>query len=125
MLSSDYDTQASFYGVMKACEPQQHVQLDLATFTVDLINTTTAPLAGVTVQATVVSLAGQPLYSKARMQPLKPTPKDIFRLPLDDIFAGPAVDAPVFLRLNWWPGMGRSFPPTIIGLQSMTKTCAG
>ena len=32
ILSSDYDTQASFYGTMKACEPQ-HVQLDLATTT--------------------------------------------------------------------------------------------
>ena len=28
------------------------------------------------------------------------TPKDILRWPLDDIFAGPAVDAPVFLRLK-------------------------
>jgi hypothetical protein len=107
MISSDYDTQASFYGVMKACEPQ-HVQLDLSTFTVDLINTTTAPLAGVTVKATVVSLAGQPLYSKSTNAAVGADAEaDVFRLPLDDIFAGPAVDAPVFLRLNLLAGDGK------------------
>ena len=33
ILSSDYDTQASFYGVKKACEPV-HVQLDLSNYNV-------------------------------------------------------------------------------------------
>ena len=42
ILSSDYDTQASFYGVKKACEPV-HVQLDLSDYTVAVVNTTTAP----------------------------------------------------------------------------------
>ncbi len=41
ILSSDYDTQASFYGVKKACEPV-HVQLDLSNYEVDVINTTVA-----------------------------------------------------------------------------------
>ena len=41
ILSSDYDTQASFYGVKKACEPL-HVQLNLANYRVDIVNTTTA-----------------------------------------------------------------------------------
>jgi hypothetical protein len=36
-LSSDYDTQASFYGAQKACEPV-HAQLDLTNGAVDLIN---------------------------------------------------------------------------------------
>jgi Exo-beta-D-glucosaminidase Ig-fold domain len=36
-LSSDYDTQSSFYGTQKACEPV-HAQLDLADGAVDLIN---------------------------------------------------------------------------------------
>jgi hypothetical protein len=56
ILSSDYDTQASYYGVKKACEPL-HVQLNLATYQVDIINTTTAPHAGLTVSARVYSLA--------------------------------------------------------------------
>ena len=55
ILSSDYDTQASYYGVKKACEPV-HVQLDLATFNVAVVNTTTTPLAGLTVAANVYSL---------------------------------------------------------------------
>jgi hypothetical protein len=58
ILSSDYDTQASFYGVKKACEPL-HVQLNLATYRVDVINTTTAARTGLTVNAKVYSLANE------------------------------------------------------------------
>ena len=60
ILSSDYDTQASFYGVKKACEPV-HVQLDLSDYTVAVVNTTTAPNAGVTITANVYSLDNKPL----------------------------------------------------------------
>ena len=56
ILSSDYDTQASFYGVKKACEPL-HVQLNLATYRVDVINTTTTARSGLTVTAKIYSLA--------------------------------------------------------------------
>lgn len=55
ILSSDYDTQGSYYGVKKACEPL-HVQLDLSNYNVDVINTTLAPLSGATVTANVYSL---------------------------------------------------------------------
>jgi hypothetical protein len=55
ILSSDYDTQASYYGVKKACEPV-HVQLDLSNYEVDVVNTTTAPLAGLSDSANVFSL---------------------------------------------------------------------
>jgi hypothetical protein len=55
ILSSDYDTQASFYGTKKACEPL-HVQLNLATYQVDVINTTTAPQSAITVSAKVYTL---------------------------------------------------------------------
>ena len=44
ILSSDYDTQASFYGVKKACEPL-HVQLDLSNYQVAIVNTTATPSA--------------------------------------------------------------------------------
>jgi hypothetical protein len=43
VLSSDYDTQSSYYGEKKACEPL-HVQLDLGTDAVEVVNTT--PEAG-------------------------------------------------------------------------------
>jgi hypothetical protein len=61
ILSSDYDTQASFYGTKKACEPL-HVQLNLATYQVDVINTTTALQTGVNVTAKVYSLDNKLLF---------------------------------------------------------------
>jgi hypothetical protein len=60
ILSSDYDTQASFYGTMEACEPL-HVQLDLSNYNVDLVNTTNAPLDNATVTADVYSLDNKSL----------------------------------------------------------------
>ena len=60
ILSSDYDTQASFYGVKKACEPV-HVQLDLSDYSVAVVNTTTAANAGVNIIANVYSLDSKPL----------------------------------------------------------------
>jgi len=60
IISADYDTQASFYGVKKGCEPV-HVQLDLSDFNVDVVNTTTAPQAGVTITANVYSLDNKAL----------------------------------------------------------------
>ncbi len=64
ILSSDYDTQASYYATKKACEPL-HVQLDLATDEVAVINTTLEPLRGATVTADVYSVAGSPLQHRA------------------------------------------------------------
>jgi hypothetical protein len=55
ILSHDYDTQASYYGVKKACEPL-HVQLDLSNYGVTVVNTTTDSLKGLTVVANVYSL---------------------------------------------------------------------
>jgi len=55
IFSHDYDTQASYYGVKKACEPV-HVQLDLSNYGVTVVNTTTEALKGLTVTANVFSL---------------------------------------------------------------------
>ena len=60
IISSDYDTQASFYGVKKACEPV-HVQLDLSDFGVAVVNTTTTAQPGVTIAANVYSLDNKSL----------------------------------------------------------------
>jgi hypothetical protein len=62
ILSSDYDTQASFYGVKKAAEPQ-HIQLDLSNYDVAVINTTLNPLRGASAEAEVYSLANQRLFA--------------------------------------------------------------
>ncbi len=63
IMNSDYDTQSSFYGTMKACEPL-HVQLDLSNFNVAIIDTTPDAAAGLTVTAKVYSLSGSTLLSK-------------------------------------------------------------
>lgn len=60
ILSSDYDTQASYYATKKACEPL-HVQLDLATNDVSVVNTTLEPLLKATVIADVYSVEGTSL----------------------------------------------------------------
>jgi hypothetical protein len=66
ILSSDYDTQASFYGTKAGCEPL-HVQLNLDTYQVDVINTTMQPYSALTVSAKVYSLDNT-LLSKAMEQ---------------------------------------------------------
>jgi hypothetical protein len=55
ILSSDYDTHGSFYGVKKASEPV-HVQMNLPDYSVVVVNNTATALPGVTVRAQVLSL---------------------------------------------------------------------
>jgi archaellum component FlaF (FlaF/FlaG flagellin family) len=69
ILSSDYDTQASYYGVKEACEPI-HIQLNLATNQIQLVNTTTEPHAGLTVSAKVYSLANELLSQSTEQKDL-------------------------------------------------------
>jgi Exo-beta-D-glucosaminidase Ig-fold domain/Glycosyl hydrolases family 2/Concanavalin A-like lectin/glucanases superfamily/Glycosyl hydrolases family 2, sugar binding domain/Glycosyl hydrolases family 2, TIM barrel domain len=87
ILTSDYDTQASFYGTMKACEPQ-HIQLDLATYDVELINTTNAPLANVTTTADVFSLDNKSLLHQQAPQNIPAdSTTNVFHLDLAPLLA--------------------------------------
>lgn len=61
IFSHDYDTQASYYGVKKACEPL-HVQLDLSNYDVAVVNTTTESHSGLGVSAKVYSLDNKLLF---------------------------------------------------------------
>lgn len=63
IFTSDYDTQASYYGVKKACEPV-HVQLDLSNDTVAVANTTIEPRPGLKLSARVFGLDNNLLMSK-------------------------------------------------------------
>ncbi len=63
IFTSDYDTQASYYGVKKACEPV-HVQLDLSDDTVAVTNTTAESRAGLKLSARVYGLDNKLLLSK-------------------------------------------------------------
>jgi hypothetical protein len=57
MYSADYDTQASYYGVKKACEPL-HAQMNLPDYALAVVNTTRSAAAGLTLRTRVLSLAG-------------------------------------------------------------------
>lgn len=57
IYSSDYDTQASYYGVMEASEPV-HVQMNLPDHRVVVINNTAEPLHGMTVAVHVYAPDG-------------------------------------------------------------------
>ncbi|MEG8042242.1 glycoside hydrolase family 2 TIM barrel-domain containing protein [Sphingomonas sp. LR59] len=63
IFSSDYDTQASFYGVKTASEPV-HVQMNLPDWKVVLVNNRLADLRGVNVTAKVVSLDNRTLADR-------------------------------------------------------------
>ncbi len=65
ILSSDYDTQASFYGVKKACEPV-HVQLDLSSYDAEVVNTTLDALSGASLSAKVYSLENKLLFEHSQ-----------------------------------------------------------
>jgi len=98
MLSHDYDTQASFYGVMHASEPR-HVQLDISTYDVAVINTTMEPLTG-SVTSSVYSLANKQLFMKSMPVSLAmDASANMMQLPLAHLFEQ-APGEPVLVRLT-------------------------
>ncbi len=58
ILSFDYDTQASYYGVKKAAE-SIHIQMNLPDLKVAVINNTTKPLTGIVAKARIFDLQGR------------------------------------------------------------------
>ena len=107
MFSHDYDTQASFYGVMHASEPQ-HVQMDLSNYKVAVINTTRAPLQGGQVEASVYSLANKQLFTRT-LGVSVPVDQmaNVTELPLASMFAQPGWHQPVFVELKLLSNNGR------------------
>ncbi len=63
ILNHDYDTQSSFYAVKEACEPL-HIQLDLSSYSVQVVNTTADPRPKVSVVADVYSLENKLLLHR-------------------------------------------------------------
>jgi hypothetical protein len=109
-LSSDYDTQSSFYGTQKACEPV-HAQLDLTNGAVDLINLGEA--RSFKVRVLVVTLDGKTLSDQtnqvlaaadARTSVAKP---DLDQLAdghtsLVELQVSDAAGTPVSDNFYWW-----------------------
>jgi len=98
IFSHDYDTQASYYGVKIACEPV-HVQLDPSNGEVDVVNTSTASVTGLSVDASVYSLGNKLLFHHAE-------PKDAaadsltsgFRLDLTQLLSSDVILVKLELR---------------------------
>ncbi|MEA3180818.1 MAG: hypothetical protein QOI59_4341 [Gammaproteobacteria bacterium] len=60
IYSSDYDTQASYYGVKSACEPV-HAQMNLPDYSLAVINTTRQDRRDLTLTSRVIALDGRVL----------------------------------------------------------------
>ena len=109
-LGSDYDTQSSFYGTQKACEPV-HAQLDLTNFNVDLINLGEA--RSYKVQARVIGLDGKVINEQTnQVQAADNARTAVNKLDLEKLADGHTVlvelsvsdanGAPVSNNLYWW-----------------------
>ena len=64
IFTHDYDTQASFYGVKKSGEPV-HVQMNLPTHDVILVNNTEQPISGLQVTVRVFDTASKQLLERS------------------------------------------------------------
>ncbi len=96
ILSSDYDTQASYYATKKACEPL-HVQMDLSNNDVAVVNTTREPLQNAVVSADVFSLEGKLLqHSDHPMTAASDEVTVVSRLELAPLMS----ESPVLVRLQ-------------------------
>jgi hypothetical protein len=109
-LSSDYDTQSSFYGTQKACEPV-HTQLNLIDGAVDLINLGEA--RSYKVEVRVASLDGTTLSDQTnQVQAAANDRTPVAKPDLDKLSEGhtilvelkvsDAAGAPVSTNLYWW-----------------------
>ena len=77
------------------------MQLDLSTFDVAVINTTTQPLTGAKVEAVVMSLENKQLFTRTVPVAVDVDESaNVLRLPLASMFSEPGLEAPVFVRLN-------------------------
>ncbi len=104
ILSSDYDTQASYYGTKKACEPV-HVQLDLSNNDVAVVNTTRDRLHALKVTADAYSLDSKLLLHRETV--LDAAPDDVTRALNLDIAPLTSDGKVVFVRLALHAADGR------------------
>ncbi len=98
ILSSDYDTQASFYAVKKASEPI-HIQLDPSNYNVAVVNNTTTPLPAITATANVFTLDGKSIqHAEQKQDAPANSATDTFKLDLPSQFSAGVVLVKLELR---------------------------
>jgi hypothetical protein len=87
IYSSDYDTNASYYGARKAAEPL-HVQVNLPGNELIVVNTTRDNAMGLTARSRVLALDGKELFTRTdRLDALANRDTTLAALPLDTLFA--------------------------------------
>jgi hypothetical protein len=99
ILSSDYDTQASFYAVKKASEPI-HIQLDPSDGDVAVVNNTTNSLPGLMAAVSVYTLDNKIIqHVEKQLEATSNAVSEAFKLDLSSQFtAAPVVLAKLELR---------------------------
>lgn len=103
IYSSDYDTQASFYGVKKANAPL-HIQMDLSDYNVAIVNTTLIERSNLQVRATMFSPRGEIINQvDGTVSALANSTVSWIHLPLGRIFNR---DPLIFVRLEMKDGSG-------------------
>lgn len=90
IFSSDYDTQASYYGVKKGSEPL-HVQLDPTTFAVQVSNSLPGTAASLTARARVYSLENKLLAEKQEKKDAPTGATEFFAVDLAPLLKGSVV----------------------------------
>jgi beta-galactosidase/beta-glucuronidase len=84
ILSSDYDTQGSFYGAKKGCEPV-HVQMNLPGLETAVVNNTAHDMDGLTLRARAFSIDGKQVFSKEQKVNAAPVSEsEAFRVELPE-----------------------------------------
>ena len=103
IYSADYDTHASFYGFQKAAEPL-HVQWDLDTDKVAVVNHGFAPINGSTVTVRILGLDGHELETRTVNVDAAPSAT----AEVTDLhWPAPTVSAVTFLKLAWRDNGGK------------------
>ncbi len=103
ILSSDYDTQASYYAVKKASEPI-HVQMNLPDLMLVAVNNTVQPITNATLRARIFSSAGAELSThEEKLTVGAASEQDSFRLTIPEAAANDVV----FVKLELLDGSGK------------------
>lgn len=114
IYSWDYDTQASYYGVMKACEPV-HIQLDLSNYDVDVVNTTRSALVGLTATSDVYSVDNKLLLHRSEPVNLgSNSVTHLFQLNLSPLFSSGVI----FIKLELKDASGKELSSNFYWLGS-------
>ena len=103
IYSSDYDTHASFYGFQKAAEPL-HVQWNVDTNKVAVINHLFAPIKGSRVTVRILDLTGREL--EKRVVNVDAAPSSAVEV-TDLQWPAPAASPVTFLKLGWNDSAGK------------------